>query len=100
MRPEQEREAAENSEFSCVPSGGWVPPTSSNEEGRAGVPLATKVQGQIQKANAHQLVQRRSSDVHECGELTIETGNTHLDEKYAKDQGELTAGDYVVISVS
>ena len=36
----------------------------------------------------------------EGGKLTIETGNIHLDEKYTKDQDELTAGDYVVISVS
>ncbi len=34
------------------------------------------------------------------GRLTIETGNTYLDKNYAKDQDELSAGDYVVISVS
>jgi CheY-like chemotaxis protein len=34
------------------------------------------------------------------GRLTIETANTHLDENYARQQDEVSAGDYVAISVS
>ena len=34
------------------------------------------------------------------GRLTIETANVHLDENYARQQDEVTAGDYVSISVS
>jgi signal transduction histidine kinase/CheY-like chemotaxis protein len=34
------------------------------------------------------------------GQLTIETANTHLDENYARQHDELSAGDYVVVSVS
>jgi PAS domain S-box-containing protein len=36
----------------------------------------------------------------EHGKLTIETGNTFLDESYAATQGELAPGEYVVIAVS
>jgi PAS domain S-box-containing protein len=36
----------------------------------------------------------------EHGKLTIETGNTFLDEAYAATQGELAPGEYVVIAVS
>lgn len=34
------------------------------------------------------------------GELTIESANTQLDERYVRDHPELVAGDYVVLSVS
>lgn len=34
------------------------------------------------------------------GKLTIETGNAHLDESYAQLHDEVTAGQYVMISVS
>ena len=34
------------------------------------------------------------------GKLTLETGNAHLDESYAQHHDEVTAGQYVMISVS
>jgi PAS domain S-box-containing protein len=34
------------------------------------------------------------------GTLTLETRNTHLDEEYAKLNGEVNAGDYVQLSIS
>jgi PAS domain S-box-containing protein len=34
------------------------------------------------------------------GKLTIETGNAHLDDEYARDQGDVAAGQYVMIAVS
>jgi PAS domain S-box-containing protein len=34
------------------------------------------------------------------GRLVIETANTHLDERYARDHPELEAGDFVALSVS
>jgi PAS domain S-box-containing protein len=34
------------------------------------------------------------------GKLTLETGNTYLDEGYAKNQGEVRPGHYVMIAVS
>jgi len=34
------------------------------------------------------------------GKLTIETANVHLDETYAATQAEMTAGQYVVISIT
>jgi PAS domain S-box-containing protein len=34
------------------------------------------------------------------GKLTIETANTHLDDRYARDHAEVSPGDYVVICVS
>ena len=34
------------------------------------------------------------------GKLTIETANTHLDERYVRDHDGLSVGDYVVVSVS
>jgi CheY-like chemotaxis protein len=34
------------------------------------------------------------------GKLTLETGNTYLDEAYAKSQGEVRPGPYVMIAVS
>ncbi len=34
------------------------------------------------------------------GRLTIETGNAHLDEDYARQHAEVTAGQYVLLSVS
>jgi signal transduction histidine kinase len=34
------------------------------------------------------------------GHLTIETSNTHLDDVYAADHGEVTAGQYVMVSVT
>ncbi len=36
----------------------------------------------------------------EGGRLTIETTNTHLDERYAAEHGEVTAGQYVMVSVT
>jgi signal transduction histidine kinase/CheY-like chemotaxis protein len=36
----------------------------------------------------------------EGGRLTIETANTHLDEQYASTHGEVTPGQYVMISVT
>jgi PAS domain S-box-containing protein len=36
----------------------------------------------------------------EGGKLTIETANTRLDERYAREHAEVTPGDYVVICVS
>lgn len=34
------------------------------------------------------------------GKLTIETGNTHLDDAYAKDHVEVTAGQYVMVALT
>jgi hypothetical protein len=34
------------------------------------------------------------------GKLTIETGNTYLDDDYAAMHAEVTAGQYVLIAVS
>ena len=34
------------------------------------------------------------------GKLTIETGNTHLDERYAAEHTEVAAGQYVLLSVT
>ncbi|WP_143220608.1 MULTISPECIES: PAS domain S-box protein [unclassified Achromobacter] len=34
------------------------------------------------------------------GKLTVETGNTQLDERYANDYADLQPGDYVVLSVT
>src|SRR6185437_15443541 len=36
----------------------------------------------------------------EGGKLTIETGNAHLDEAYARQHGEVSAGQYVMIAIT
>jgi CheY-like chemotaxis protein len=61
--------------------------------------LATSDTGQLENALLNLCINARDA-MPDGGKLTIETANTHLDAHYASTRAEVTAGDYVVLSVS
>jgi PAS domain S-box-containing protein len=64
-----------------------------------GLPLTTTDPGQVENVLLNLAINARDA-MPEGGRLIIETRRTQLDEAYAAEHSEVTAGDYVMLSVT